>query len=92
MAEYRFWPAAGQTYVDLTRSAENFAALDRIEALIEAIAEDSSDVEFRRHRFFSPSCWRVPFVGPDDEEWCLLWFEEGDTVVVLYLGRDRFDR
>jgi hypothetical protein len=87
-----FADEAADAYDALAEDAHSSEFLDRLDALLEDLRRDPSDVRFRRTRFQRPPCFRIPFIGPggDGDPWCLLWMPEGPDILILYVGSDRF--
>ena len=65
---------------------------ERVDALLDVLAEDSGDRRMRRRELRSPPA-PLPFWGfvvrGQDEDYLVLWQQrDPDTVVVRYLGLD----
>jgi hypothetical protein len=85
-----FGDAAGDGYDALLDDPAARSFLDRLDTLLEELVRDPGAARSRRTRFQRPPCFRIVIDGPSDEPWCVLWLPEGEDVVVLYVGSDRF--
>lgn len=95
MAEYAFAPAALARYEELERNQDRWPVLDRIDAVVESLAEAPGSEEFRRHRWQDPTAFAVA-VPHGDDTWMVLWELIDDSrayenlaagdVHILYVG------
>jgi hypothetical protein len=95
MADLGLSDEALETYEGLERDQSRWPTLDKVEEVLQAIADAPGDRDARLRRFQDPPCFAVPVATPEGE-WVVLWrpvaehdgfsnLAVGD-VYVLYLG------
>ena len=95
MADLGLSGEAVEAYEALERDQSRWPTLDKVEATLEAIADDPGSRDNRLRRFQDPPCFAVPVATPEGD-WIVLWrpvtehdefsnLVAGD-VYVLYLG------
>ncbi len=87
MGTLLFNPEADQQLVRLQADLRLGQLYDRVNDVLDALEDDSSDPAVRRRRYQLPPVWGVPVNG-SGEDWLVLWSETEDGLLVHYIGED----
>lgn len=86
-----FDPEADATMVRLDADPGRAGLVSRLDRVLDALADDPTQVALRRHRFQRPAAWAVVVDGaPDEDDWIVLWQLVGQDVHVLHIGPASF--